>query len=151
MDLSMHRRWAITLLALGTLGLVGCTSKSNVQGKVTYQGKALTSGSVSIIAEDQLQYSGQIESDGSYSIPNVPTGEVKFLVSSPNPGGESRGQGRMPPKGANSDLAPAQPVAANQPKTDWFQIPEKYADPANTDLKGTVKANPSVIDLELKD
>lgn len=139
-------RGAVAALAAAVVvNLAGCSSKVNVSGKVTYNGKAVTSGSVSLIASDNIQYAGPIGTDGSYAISSVPSGTVKILVSSPNPEGAGRGKGSAQ-KGADGDLA----AAAAGPAAGWFPLPDKYADLAKTDLTGDVRGNPAVLNIELK-
>ncbi len=134
-------RGAVATIAAATLvTLAGCSSKANVSGKVTYGGKALTSGAVSLIARDNIQYSGTIGAGGSFSIPNVPTGAVKILVSSPNPG--SRGQ---IPSAGEGDFG-----GGGDSPAGWFPIPDKYADLTKTDLTGEVGGNPAVLNIDLK-
>jgi hypothetical protein len=140
-------RGAVAALAVAVVvNLAGCSSKVNVSGKVTYNGKAVTSGSVSLIASDHIQYSGQIGTDGSYAISGVPSGTVKILVSSPNPEGAGRGKGSAPKIG-EGDLAAG---GAGGAATGWFPLPDKYADLAKTDLTGDVRGNPAVLNVELK-
>jgi hypothetical protein len=144
-------RWiALRLAPLTALGLLlvvsaGCfgPSRGTVSGQVTYKKKPVTWGTVSVIASDNIQYPGEITPEGTYSIPNVPGGPVKILVTSPNPGdgrrpgGVARGGGDLEAKGARA------------PATKWVPLPDKYGDLAKTDLTGTVEGD-TVIDLHLK-
>jgi hypothetical protein len=132
-------RW-VCVLALAGLA-AGCSSKATVSGKVTSNGKTVTSGSVSLFPSDNIQRAGQIGSDGSFSIPDVPTGTVKIVVSSPAPGGETRGKG----KGDSDAPTTGGPAAAG-----WFPIPEKYGSPTTTDLTDTVKSPTTVLNIDLK-
>src|SRR5262245_28811872 len=68
------------------LSLPGCgKGTGEIQGKVTYQGKVVASGSVMVIGSDQLPKYGPIQPDGSYHVKDVPAGEAKLTVTSPNP------------------------------------------------------------------
>jgi hypothetical protein len=148
--MSILRASAMVLL-ISMIGVAGCSKSANVTGKVTYKGKPVTSGSVSFIASDSVQYSGQIQPDGTYAIPKVPTGSVKVLVSSPNPGGANRGSTKGRPRGGEGDLAGAPPAAPEAAATTgWFPLPEEYADLAKSKLTLEVKGNPAVLDIELK-
>jgi len=147
MTARIARLAVVGFLATAVLGSAGCSSKSNVSGKVTVEGgKPVTSGSVSLVAQDNMQYAGTIGPDGGYSIPNVPSGTVKILVSSPNP---DTGNRKVKTKGGEGDLAgTAAPAAA--PAGGWFPIPDRYGDLAATDLKGEVKGESAVLNVELK-
>ena len=85
--------------------------------------------------------SGQIQSDGSYSLTTFDTddgavvGQHSVTVQS---GEESTFK---PPK-------PGEPINYTLPKSS---IPSKYESVGSTPLKNTVKPGPNKIDLELKD
>jgi len=71
---------ALSCLLAGMLA-AGCGSNTaQVTGKVTYQGKNLEFGSVSIRSSDGQIFQSEIKSDGTYSIPNVPLGPGKVSV-----------------------------------------------------------------------
>src|SRR5947209_4374509 len=72
---------AAALLALAA----GCAGRGNVTGKVTYQGKPLVWGTVQFEGSDHIIKQGNIQSDGTYSLQGVATGEAKVAVSSINP------------------------------------------------------------------
>src|SRR5437762_1561676 len=77
-------RW-LTLFVL-TAALTGCGgSTATVSGKVTYQGRTVTSGSVIVVNEDGTAESNVIQPDGTYSVPGVKRGRVKVGVLSPEP------------------------------------------------------------------
>jgi hypothetical protein len=129
----------------------GCGSKAAVTGKVTYRGVPVTGGSVTLVASDGTAYSGTIQADGTYSIPDVPTGSVQIGVTGPGPAGAGsraghggRGEGGAIGRGKSPDgPAPETKAAAGPP------IPETYLDPRTSGLTGTVKAGePLNIDLK---
>lgn len=130
------------LLVLAT----GCQGSGTVTGKVRHRAKPVVWGTVSMIASDDLQYSGQITLEGTYKIENVPNGPVKILVASPDPDPNNGGNA-----GANSLAAEAQarfPGPPKPPPGAWFPIPAEYSDLEQTTLKGTVRAD-TTIDLNL--
>src|SRR5262245_13565118 len=149
----MNRRSVFRLVpacacALGLLALAGCGSgKGTVSGTVAYNGKKLTSGTVSVIASDGIQYAAQITTDGKYSIPNVPSGPVKITVSSPNPddairGGPAAARGKGAAAqgdlgGGDQPLPPRDPI----PPGSWMAIPEKYSDLEKSGLTGNVRGD----------
>lgn len=125
----------------------GCgPSRGSVSGKVTYKGNPVVWGTVTVVASDNMSYAGQITSDGTYSIPNVPHGPVKFCVTSPNPAAKKL---TAPPKHGGADLPDPDPAQALPPAGAWVLIPEKYADFQQSGLIGTVDSD-TVIDLPLK-
>jgi hypothetical protein len=127
--------------------VAGCASKGNVTGKVTHKGKPVASGSVTLIASDNLAYGTMISADGTYSIPNVPAGPVKIAVVSPNPGAATRGTAM---KGSGIDDASGGPDLAAPAAGGWFEIPEKYADHQSSGLTATVRSPVTMIDLNLE-
>ncbi|HKB04616.1 MAG TPA: carboxypeptidase-like regulatory domain-containing protein [Gemmataceae bacterium] len=136
-----------TVLALAA----GCGSKTAVTGKVTYRGAPVTGGSVTLVASDGTAYAGTIQADGTYSIPDVPTGSVQIGVAGPGRGGASSragaggrgdagaiGRGKAPDRPTQEAKAPAGP-----------SIPDTYLDPRTSGLTGTVKAGER-LNIDLK-
>jgi hypothetical protein len=121
------------LLALMSFGLCGCGSKKgSVSGKVTYQGKLLSTGMVIFVDKDGfVSPPAGIEVDGTYSANNVPVGPVTVCVEVlPILGGDTGGD----PK---------------QPRPRYVPIPEKYKDAKQSDLKFDVKPGANDYDIEL--
>src|SRR5262245_32889412 len=140
-----------SLITLCLLGFVsGCgPSGGTVSGKVTYRGKPVTMGHVTMIGSDNVQYVGDITSEGTYSIPHVPGGPVKITVSSPNPNIAQRARAIGPgPRGGAGDLEEAAPPPPTAP-TGWVEIPPEFADPEQSGLTGTVKSA-TIINLDLE-
>lgn len=141
------------LLPFALLGLIlivgtGCGSRGKVSGNVTYQGKPVVWGTVSVIASDNIQYPGEITPEGTYSIPNVPRGPVTFCVTSPNPQPIMQ-IGFPEAQGGEGDQTPSVPDQPPPPPGSWFPIPEKYGDPRQSGLTGVVRSA-TVIDLHLQ-
>jgi hypothetical protein len=149
----MNRQYLFRRLRVLAVGLFvvacGCSSKGTVSGKVNYRGKPVVWGTVTVIASDNVQYAAQITPEGTYSIPNVPTGPAKFAVSSPNPDGTARGGPAAANGGAGDRGSPGEGGPPNPPPGAWFALPEKYSDPLQSGLTGTVGASSTVnLDLE---
>jgi hypothetical protein len=128
-------------LALLPLAALGCAGKGDVSGRVTYKGKPLVWGTVQFEGSDKLLKQGNINSDGTYTVQGVATGEAKVAVSSINP--------------KSSDFVPMQREGAPPPKPrpevkGWFPIPEKYDTPFKSGLTYTIKRGENKIDIELK-
>ena|SRR5262245_912624 len=144
-----YRSVRLRMLAVSILLVAcGCSSKGTVSGKVTYRGKPVVWGTVSVIASDNVQYAAQITPEGTYSIPNVPTGPARFAVSSPNPDGTARGGPAAANGGAGDRGSPGEGGPPNPPPGAWVALPEKYNDPLQSGLTGTIGAS-STVDLVL--
>jgi len=151
----MARSFSLRLLAgvscLAAAVAAGCgPGLGTVSGTVTFKEKPVTSGSVSVIASDGIQYVGEITPQGTYSIPRVPAGNAKFTVASPNPNHAAAGRVAGNAGGAASGDAAAPAPAPNPPAAGtWVALPPEYADPAKSNLTGTVTGD-TVINLPLK-
>jgi hypothetical protein len=95
----------IVAIAIITAPMLGCSSRGNidsVSGKVALSGKPV-SGQIVFVCSDGKEFSGFTHGpDGSYTISNVPRGEVTVLIkaSGPAPGETgSSGSSRPPPVG----------------------------------------------------
>jgi hypothetical protein len=112
-----------------------------VSGKVTYKGKTLVGWRVQFEGSDKAIRQGNINSDGTYTVRGVATGEAKATVSSINPKSSDfqvrQAEGGPPPK--------PQPEVRG-----WFPIPEKYDTPHTSGLTYTIKRGENKIDIELK-
>ena len=145
---------AMALAAFGC-GEAGPPPLAKVHGKVTYQGKPLTAGSVLFVPvapkeEGSRDYpaGGQIGQDGSYELTTVnpgdgaAVGDHKVVVISMTGGAES-------PTGFYDGSAPqAKPTKSATLKS---AIPAKYAAPETTPLSFTVKPGDNAHDIDLTD
>jgi hypothetical protein len=150
------------ILFLGMLGsaIGGCSREiqhehARVHGKVSYQGKPVTFGSVLFIPVETPKEglmesaSGSINSDGNYelasqSTPGAILGAHKVLViavAGPN-------QAQRPESSKSNGPAP---VATKGSKEVQLKsaIPKKYADPSTTTLTFKVEPGENEIDIEL--
>lgn len=126
-------------MALLAVAIAGCGGRGDVTGKVTYQGKPLVWGTVQFEGSDNLVKSGNINSDGTFTVRGVATGEAKAAVSSINP--------------ASSDFQLRGPQAKAQARPEvkgWFKIPEKYDTPFGSGLTYEIKRGENKIDIDLK-
>src|SRR4051794_26580417 len=67
------------------LSLIVGKGAATVSGHVTMQGRPVIWGSVIAVGPDGRSFAGRIEPDGSFTVRNVPTGEVTLAISSPDP------------------------------------------------------------------
>jgi hypothetical protein len=122
---------------------------AKVSGKVTYNGKPVTTGSVMFTplggAKDASRIAtGQIESDGSYALTTYDTGDGAVLGQHAVTV-ESRGD---PEEMKKLNMKPGGIIAYKLPKA---AIPEKYTKTDRSPLKYTVVAGQNTINLELTD
>ena len=168
----------LSLLLLMTALVVGCGGKKNapatVSGSVTYKNAPVTGGTIAFHSEGGV-YSGVILPDGTYTIVDVPVGDMVVTVDTealnPNikketytgqtkggPGGGKYGAagGKSPapsPSGAKAKYE-ASPAGEGSPQGEagtYVQIPRTYADKNKSTLKVNVKDGKQQINLELKD
>jgi hypothetical protein len=127
---------------------MGCGQPTGyVTGKVTYQGRPLTSGAVTFHGEDGRVDSGPINSEGNYVVANAPSGTVKVtvVVRQVNQKAVSK---RGP--GAKS---PTHPDQAKQPPAETAKpliIPPRFADPNQSGLAYNVTGGKQTIDIPLE-
>lgn len=145
-----------------TLVGAGCSSSStgDISGTVTFQGKPVVSGTVSVIGPEGNPVGTVIQPDGTYKMTGIQTGSSIFLVASPAPAGEVAAAGAgKPGKGDILDGKPdaaseAGPAAGTTLSPDqlkkWVAIPNKYLDPNQTDLKFTVSSGANTFNIEMK-
>lgn len=144
-------RGSILLAALLTAGCGGNTV--SVSGKVTYQGKPLSYGTVVLIDSASLPKSGTIQPDGTFTVAGVTTGPAKIAVSSPRPPGmdPAKPEGRVGRENAGDDKVPREPPPPADPAViaGWTAIPDNYGDPALSKLTVEVgNGEPLTIDLK---
>src|SRR5947209_1307705 len=113
------------LLALLVLA-PGCgPGTDTAAGKVTYQGKPVVWGSVTLRAADGSMHQIGLNPDGTYQLDRVPVGPAKAGVSSPDPTPSARAR-----RGGEDAKVPAGPPPP--PPGAWFPLPAKYVDPATS-------------------
>lgn len=138
----------VALVAFTVLtGCGGGKPTGDLSGKVTYKGKPVVLGTVTVYDSEKKAYQGGID-QGSYTVKNVPEGSVEIIVMSPNPGGTADAIAEDPRR-PKRDTRPGEEKAA--PVVGWMALPKKYEDTKTSPLKTTVKAGPNPFDLELKD
>jgi hypothetical protein len=134
-------------IALAGLSASGCDSNtSTLVGKVTYQGKPVVGGSVIVYCPDRQIVRSIIGTDGTYSIPNVPSGQAIVTVQAPArvPAGLRMKQSLPPSSGG--PIPPT--VEAND--TARVLIPQRYALPEESGLSVVVDRGQVTYDIDLK-
>ncbi len=167
----MNKRTSFWRLGIGLLVLplgltaAGCgASSGTVTGKVTYQGKVVPGGTVSIIPAKGGFVSGDIQEDGSYTISKVPVGSAKVTVdtealkpasaSAPMQAmGNAGYYAKMPkpspdsPGGGKIGVGPK--LSQGDPKR-YVAIPRQYSDAEKSGLSLTVKSGKNEFNIDLK-
>jgi hypothetical protein len=150
-------RWSLRPAGIFCLLVVvtGCSSYGSISGKVTYQNRPLTGGTVLFTSSSgKGSQSSPIREDGSYTITKMPIGLAKVAIQSAS-GQQSKGikgppAGMMPkagqmPEGVKSGVY--NPSATKGPGED---IPDKYGDPEVSGLTFQVKGGAQTFDIPLK-
>jgi hypothetical protein len=133
--------------------LSGCGSgTATVNGKVTYRGRPVTSGSVIVVNADGTAESGVIQPDGTYSVEGVKRGWVKVGVFSPDPAharsilmaDENRA------KMASRKTTKKAPRTSKIQAGGWFPLPHNLGDPESSGLGCDVAESHVHYDLDMK-
>jgi hypothetical protein len=136
-----RRLGAFSLLVAGCLALAGCHGgklPARVSGKVTYQGRPVTSGVVVLVGADgKTSTPGVVGPDGTYRIAQAPAGRARVAFDNPPP----------------QRVAPDDPEAGNaaQEAARYVWTPPQYRDAAQSGLTLELKRGMnSNRDIELK-
>jgi hypothetical protein len=124
--------------------LAGCGSEGGtctINGKISSKGKPLICGMINLVGPKGETAAGAIEADGTFFVPNAPTGLVKVGVISEKP---------VVFKAVVKEGAPAPPIPAGPDVNKWFPIDAKYADPKTSGKEITLKSGTNAIDIDLE-
>ena len=139
-------RWVLraTLLVLLVVALAGCSRpKGIVAGKVSYNGEAVPSGTVSFYGKDDEVSSAPIGPDGTYEATKVPLGEVKVTVTTPPPPDPNAAE-RL----KNNPMVIDRGIVIKQEKV--VSVPRKYNLPGTSGISLTVTQGSQPFDITLK-
>jgi hypothetical protein len=138
----------------------GCFHKNpsapgSISGKVTYGGKAVPAGNIAFHHPDKGTYRSTLDSDGTYSITDVPTGEMVVTVEteSVNPSKKKATYGGDKSSKMYQERLAAEKgtAAARTPPQTYLKIPAKYANTKTSPLTMTVVAGRQVKAFDLTD
>jgi hypothetical protein len=139
---------SLVLLAGVLVVLPGCTAEkaATLSGKVIYKEKLLQGGMVTVVNEDGKLASGPIESNGTYSIKDVPYGKLRVGVM---PVG--RGALAQLPPGVKATFPKDHPQAElyTEKGGQSVDIPESLRDPATSGVTVTVDSPEKYFDIHL--
>jgi len=145
------------------VALAGCSKNSlapaKISGSVTYNGQSVKAGSIAFHTPEGIVYGTTINPDGTYSITDVPTGELVVTVEteSLNPAGKKDGGPATPQAGAykkassTQEPPPGVVAAGPPPAPEYTKIPAKYAKPNTSPLTVTIKGGRNVQNIEMTD
>jgi hypothetical protein len=143
-------------LLLLALAADGCSrAPGNLSGKISYNGKPLAVGSVLLIGVDAQPRTAWIEADGSYHFDDVPVGEAKLAVYSPDPDLAERTRSQTktkpgPKKAKRVRPTPSSSEVSADDRRKWFAIPSKYGDVEHSGLRVTITSGPNTFQIEMK-
>ena len=136
---------------LAVLVLTGCgKGQGLVTGTVTYQDRPLVVGSVVILASDGIPRNAHILPGGSYTLADVPCGDAKLAVHSPDPAQMDellKAEKIKVQKGLSRSLDRKLP---DIDRAKWFPIPPGYGDFEKSGLEFSVQEGSNSFDLRLK-
>ncbi|HEY7308262.1 MAG TPA: hypothetical protein VH643_02765 [Gemmataceae bacterium] len=128
------------IAALLTSGCgMGGDRPATVSGRVTYNGKTVTSGTVVLVGADgKASDPGAVQPDGTYSIARSPAGTVKVVFDNPPPPPIDK---RLP--ASDPEFKEATDAAARYvPTPPQYQVPEKSG--LTLELKAGKNANSDI-------
>ena len=148
--MSRPRRWSLAascLIALGSLFGGGCGSRTaTVVGRVTYQGKPVSGGSVIVYCSDKQIARGTISVDGTYSIPNVPYGSSVVTVQAPAQAPAGLRTQQTLPRSSGGPIPPT--VQVSDPGR--IPLPLRYGVPEESGLSVAIDRATVTYDIDLK-
>jgi hypothetical protein len=157
----MLRRLMARVLPVVVLFSLGCGKPTgDISGKVTYQGKPVSGGTITFLDADKRQVGSAIlGADGEYSLIKVPAGPVKITVTTPTAptvgrrSQDSSSQDKPDPRAKT----PPPEVNPNAPK--WkggvnklriVSVPAKYHTPEQSGLTYTVQPGSQEHNIDLQ-
>lgn len=127
--------------------VTGCgRGQGEVTGTVTFNNKALSSGSLQFLASDGVSYPAMIQPDGSYSV-RLPVGEAKVLISAVEDTKMAEFTKALASRGREGRTAT---VPSPLPVKLSNGLPKKYADWNASGLKVLVKPGKNQQNFDLK-
>ncbi len=141
---------------------IGCgpevRARAVVNGKVSIDGKNLTTGMVTFSSKDnRFHGSAPIDANGSYTMNDAPVGEVTVQVAVQRPiaampgmpGASGTAPKGMVMKSPDGSMEMATVQAKKIDPSKVVVIPEKYSNPSTSGLTYTVGSGNSTFDIKL--
>jgi hypothetical protein len=153
------------LARLGFLALLlfavasGCGPKNraapaSVRGEVRCKGELVPGGNITFHSAEKGSYGSSIGRDGSYSVVDLPDGEMTVTVEteSVNPDKKTRSPGKAADKMHEERLAAEAKSgmgAGKAPRDVYRAVPLKYNSPKSSDLKVTLVPGKQTLNFDL--
>jgi hypothetical protein len=147
------------LWPVGLLILAGCSTQTGrdgygmISGKITFQHKPLTGGSIHFFQDQERVGSFMIRGDGTYAA-EIPVGRVTVAVETTSVKYQDREEvlKEMKEKGFDvpQDHRKPKSPAFTAAKTAYVDIPERYGDPEKSGLEHNVVPGQHIRDFDLK-
>jgi hypothetical protein len=107
----------LRLLAVLALLAAGCSGEGSFSGKVTYQGKEVTGGSLTFVPDSEERNPGkpitvEVGEDGTYHVSGAPSRRLRVSYEAPAlpvPEGKELQPGESPPQSPFAGLVPKEP------------------------------------------
>ena len=136
---------------LAILVMTGCgKGRGVVTGTVTFQDRPLVVGSVVILASDGIPRNAHISPEGFYTLADVPCGDARLAVHSPDPVQMAEvleAEKIKIKKGLSQSLERKLP---DIDRAKWFPIPPAYGDFEKSGLEFRVEKGNNSFDIRLK-
>ncbi len=113
-------------------------SAGTIQGKVTYNGKPLTGGTLTLVSTDKQTHSADIDAAGTYQLKELAPGDYTVAVETES----------IKPKENPKPPDDEKPAKAGQA---YVKIPAKYGDAEKSGLTVKVQKGENTYDIELHD
>src|SRR5205085_10269053 len=114
---------------------------------VTYRGKPVFRGSITVVGPDKKVLVAAIDENGAFTLPNVPVGEVKIGVLCPeaaiDPAGQTETEKKLGGLAKNPETGDI--------RLKWFRIPDRYGDPESSGLTVEISKPATTKEIELVD
>ncbi len=129
---------AVIALALVVISLSAFSAggSATVAGRVTFQGRPVIWGSIILVGADGRSAVGRIEPDGSFTVTNVPTGEVGVAIISPDPLVQHYATQL---KTSRDRIPVAMWAAPPVDRQQWFVLPQRYENATTSNLTLNLK------------
>jgi hypothetical protein len=149
--------WLLCALVLFSAGCNRGPERATVRGKVSIDGKPLTTGNVMFWGADNYTGTAVIDKEGNYVLSDAPVGDAKITVTVPKP--PPGGMAAMQRMQSAPIAQETQSVDPNDPSrrisimgdmpSEIVQIPDKYNDPSTSGLVYSVKGGEQNHDINL--
>jgi hypothetical protein len=130
--------------------LAGCGPKdpnlaATVSGNVKFNGSALPGGAVLFQDKNGASYTGALDENGNYTIPQMPAGDYKVLVDT-----EGLNPAKKPPSYGPGQASPA-PQGVTAATGKYVKIPDKYSSVDTSGFTANITSGKQTKNFELKD